>query len=240
MSSRNAWDFRSRVKSRRNNLYSMLNKIYFAVIYFHIPSVRLTKVLYSWLRNLIILTSSVIRYLAKVFYYEPTFRALCVEVGDNLVIEKLPYISGAGSIFVGTNVRLSGKIGISIGGPQFGPGLLRIGDHTFLGHNCAIIANKEVIIGNHCLIAGGVRIHDNDGHPTEPELRRLGEPAPARSVKPVRIGDNVWVGSGSIILKGVTIGMNSIIGAGSVVTENIPPNCIATGNPAKVIKILNP
>jgi maltose O-acetyltransferase len=56
------------------------------------------------------------------------------------------------------------------------------------------------------------------------------------SAKPILIEENVWLGYGAIVLKGVTIGKNSIIGAGSVVTTNIPANCIAAGNPCRVIK----
>ena len=57
---------------------------------------------------------------------------------------------------------------------------------------------------------------------------------------PVTLGDNVWIGDSAIVCKGVAIGENSIIGAGSVVVGDIPPNCIAAGNPAKIIKELDP
>lgn len=54
--------------------------------------------------------------------------------------------------------------------------------------------------------------------------------------KKIKIGDNVWIGWGVIILKGVSIGDNSVIAAGSVVVSDIPENCIAAGNPAKLVK----
>lgn len=53
---------------------------------------------------------------------------------------------------------------------------------------------------------------------------------------PVRINDGAWIGGGAIILPGVTIGKNSVIGAGSIVTHSIPDNCVAVGNPCRVIK----
>ena len=66
------------------------------------------------------------------------------------------------------------------------------------------------------------------------------EPQPRRdkleAAKPITIGDNVWLGGGAIILPGVTIGENSVVGAGTVVTKDIPANCVAVGNPARVIK----
>lgn len=55
---------------------------------------------------------------------------------------------------------------------------------------------------------------------------------------PITVEDNVWIGGGSIILAGITIGTGSVIGAGSVVTKSIPANCVAVGNPCKVIRYL--
>lgn len=72
-------------------------------------------------------------------------------------------------------------------------------------------------------------INDTDWHSDD---WRTGPPAK------VVIGNNVWLGSGVVVLKGVEIGKNSLIGAGSIVTKSIPPNCIAAGNPARVIRQL--
>jgi Acetyltransferase (isoleucine patch superfamily) len=58
--------------------------------------------------------------------------------------------------------------------------------------------------------------------------------------KPIKIGNNVWVGDHALVCKGVTIGENSIVGAGAVVTRDIPPNIIAAGNPARVVKEIDP
>jgi maltose O-acetyltransferase len=69
-------------------------------------------------------------------------------------------------------------------------------------------------------------------HPIDPELRRQKYEA----AKPIVIGNNVWLGGGAIVLAGVTIGENSVIGAGAVVTRDIPPNVVAAGNPARVIR----
>lgn len=96
------------------------------------------------------------------------------------------------------------------------------------------------------MIAHNVNIFDNDTHPTDYLERRqdaenilcYGKFEDFSSLKkaPVMIGDDVWIGCNSIILKGVTIGNGSIVAAGSVVTKDVPANVIVGGNPAKILK----
>jgi carbonic anhydrase/acetyltransferase-like protein (isoleucine patch superfamily) len=99
-----------------------------------------------------------------------------------------------------------------------------------------ICAAARVIIGDQCVIGANVTIVDTDFHSLGPEWRSTSEDGLRALVSPVNIGNNVFIGGGSYILKGVTIGEGAVIGAGSVVTKNVPPNVIAAGNPAKVIK----
>ena len=89
----------------------------------------------------------------------------------------------------------------------------------------------EVRIGNDVLIAPNVQILAAC-HPLDPEERRSGK----EFGKPITIGDNAWIGGGVIICPGVKIGENAVIGAGSVVTKDIPANCVAAGNPCKIMK----
>ncbi len=96
-------------------------------------------------------------------------------------------------------------------------------------------AHKKITIGNHVKIGGNCIIIDTDAHNMDFKLRR--SPSTDRGVSsPVVIEDDVFIGMNCLILKGVTIGARSIIAAGSVVTKSIPADCIAGGNPAKVIK----
>ena len=94
---------------------------------------------------------------------------------------------------------------------------------------------KEIQVGNDCLIGADVLIADTDFHPLRPSERHDSQKAFAEA-KPVRIMENVFIGSRVIVLKGVTIGAGSVIGSGSVVTQDIPAGCIAAGNPCRVIR----
>lgn len=102
----------------------------------------------------------------------------------------------------------------------------------------AIIARSKTIqIGEDCMLAPNVTIVDSDFHATWPPYARRKELDVATDAG-VTLERNVWVGMGTIILKGVTIGENSVIGAGSVVKDDIPANCLAAGVPARVIRML--
>jgi maltose O-acetyltransferase len=73
-------------------------------------------------------------------------------------------------------------------------------------------------------------------HPTEPEPRR----AKWEAAQPITIGANVWLGGGVIVLPGVTIGENTVVGSGAVVTRDLPANVVAVGNPARIVRRLDP
>ena len=104
---------------------------------------------------------------------------------------------------------------------------ITIGDNTSIGDRTEIHSGNSVEIGAGCNIAWDVCIMDRDYHKFNSETEIL---------KPVKIGDNVWIGCGCILLKGVSIGDGAVVAAGSVVTRDVPPACLAAGNPAKVIK----
>ena len=113
--------------------------------------------------------------------------------------------------------------------------VLTIGDNVGISQ-AALVCHKSITIGDNVKIGGGVCIYDTDFHSLDPVIRRSSEDLKNRAEKPVVIGNNVFIGAKSIILKGVTIGENCVIGAGSVVTKTVPANQIWAGNPAKFIR----
>lgn len=110
-----------------------------------------------------------------------------------------------------------------------------IGDNVGISGS-TICARKRVTIGNNVLIGSGCLITDSDAHPLDWRDRRDVYDEKTLSA-PVAIGNDVFVGARSLILKGVKIGDRAVIGAGSVVTKDVPADALVAGNPAKVIRI---
>lgn len=107
---------------------------------------------------------------------------------------------------------------------------IRLGDGVFLNFNCVLLDSISIDIGAGTQIGPAVQIYGAD-HPRDPAQRRAG----LEFGRPVKIGANVWIGGGAIILPGVTIGDDAIIGAGAVVTRDVPAGATFAGNPARRI-----
>lgn len=126
---------------------------------------------------------------------------------------------------------------------------VHIGEFTLM-NGSRIICDDEVSIGDFCLISWNTVLMDSYRVPIEPASRRpwlermaqhsprrVNDPVPAR---PIRIGHNVWIGFDSVVLPGITIDDGAIVGARSVVNENVPPYAIVAGNPARIVRQLDP
>ncbi len=111
---------------------------------------------------------------------------------------------------------------------------IHLGDNVYFNTNCLILDSAPVHIGNNVLIGPGVHIY-TASHPLEQDLRRQYSIA-----KPVTIESDCWIGGNSVICPGVTIGQGTVVGAGSVVTKSLPSFVMAAGNPARIIKHLEP
>lgn len=106
-----------------------------------------------------------------------------------------------------------------------------VGDYFFANHNCQILDGGKVTFGDHVFIAPNC-VFTTAEHAIDAQQRNEG----LEVALPIKIGNNVWIGAGVIVLGGVEIGDNTVIGAGSVVTKNIPSNVIAVGTPCRVLR----
>ncbi|MEQ8861139.1 MAG: acyltransferase [Pseudomonadales bacterium] len=115
-----------------------------------------------------------------------------------------------------------------------GGGRIEIGDYALICPGVRIDSACQVSVGRNTMLAAGVYLTDADWHDVYDRTRIIGAHAP------IILEDNVWIGDGAIVCKGVTIGANSVVGAGSVVTRDVPANVVAAGNPATVVRALDP
>ena len=151
--------------------------------------------------------------------------------------------SGNNVIAIGDNCYFSSGDAVNpISSNLQGAIYLEKGASLKIGNNVGMSSTRmwihdSVTIGDNVKIGACVLITDTDAHPLDFLARRTSNEGTKSA--PIVIEDDVWVGAHSIILKGVTIGARSIIGAGSVVVRSIPADCVAAGNPCKVIKSIN-
>ena len=113
-------------------------------------------------------------------------------------------------------------------------GVVSIGAKTVLGQECTVSAYQHVSIGRECVIADRVMLIDFDHGVVE-----VDRPIRLQGIykRDVRVGNNVWIGYGACILRGVTIGDNAIVGTSAVVTKDVPPNAVVAGIPARVVRM---
>ena len=174
----------------------------------------------------------------------------------NAVIDETAYVETSFSFYLD---RSEPPAGVRIGrgastylGTMFdvGPrGRVSLGAHALV-HGARIICDAEVEIGDYALISWNVVLMDTYRVPTEtPARRRELERVPTRArrfidagvpAQPVRVGPNVWIGFDSCVLPGVRIGEGAVVGARSVVTEDVPPYTVVAGNPARLVRRLDP
>ncbi|QQD18981.1 acyltransferase [Spongiibacter nanhainus] len=180
------------------------------------------------------------RYLQFRGWYTAHFLApACDELGEYATVMKPWYVSISGpNIRIGRSATIVGEVDsrvkIGVWGRDTGQGSITIGDYVMISPGTRISASDEITIGHSVMMAHGVYITDSDWHDVYDRTQR------SDAVCPVRIGDNVWLGDRCTVLKGVTIGENSVVAACAVVTRDVPANVVVAGNPARVVKELDP
>jgi acetyltransferase-like isoleucine patch superfamily enzyme len=183
-------------------------------------------------------------YLKKLFtqiqnlYVKHFIKPQLSFLGTGFTFMKPWYVKVFGSpIHIGKFATLiassDNKIRLSVWSNSPDKGSIHIGNYCMICPGVRIGSAEQIRIGDNCMIASNSYIADSDWHDIYNRIE-MGKTAP------VDIADNVWVGEGAIVCKGVSIGKNSIIGAGAVVVSDIPPNCISAGNPARIVKHLDP
>lgn len=179
------------------------------------------------------------------------FMLIGIKFGKNMRVFDKVYISGHGTITIGDNFVFTSGSSINpicrnIKGcihTATEDSKITIGNNVGISSAC-IWSQTSITIGDNVNIGGDCLIMDSDAHPHDYMKRRrgfativgIGKYLKDIPSKPITIGDDSWLGARCIVLKGVNIGARSIIAAGSVVTKDIPEDCIAAGNPAKVLK----
>jgi maltose O-acetyltransferase len=110
---------------------------------------------------------------------------------------------------------------------------IHLGRNVFVNYQCVFLDCARIEIGNDVQIGPAVQLYTAQ-HPLDPTVRRSG----LESARAIRIGNDVWIGGGAVVLPGVTIGDRSIVGAGAVVVRDVPPDTVVVGNPARVVRTL--
>jgi len=201
------------------------------------PAVPVIPVLHHLVFHLHIFIGNLLADIGRVFYFTPLFKSQVKGEKTNLYLYSgMPQILGNLDITLGENVRMSGISTFcgrvfSIEKPR-----LDIGNNVDIGWQNAISIGTKVVIEDDVRLAGKVFLAGFPGHPIENEARAQGQPDLECQIGDIIIKQGAWLGTGVTVLAGVTIGQGAIIGAGSVVTKDIPDNCIAAGNPARIVK----
>ena len=172
------------------------------------------------------------------------FMGFGIKVGSGLVSYGIPYVyvSRKGLCKIGKNFLVSNSLLSSISGNKMKARIeVRSGANLLIGDSVGIsgvtiFCSDSITIGDNTKIGFGSHVYDTDFHSLDPQIRNSSKDLICAKKSPVHIGKNVFIGTQTIVLKGVTIGDNSIIAAGSVVTKSVPNNEIWGGNPAKFLR----
>ncbi len=219
-----------KIRRKEGKIFSLLHDVY---IWAQNVEIKYP----SCLVSIIIFARFVLReswyWMKNKFYCEPILRHRCTTVGRRVKTDgDIPLIYGTGNIYIGDSVKIGNRQTWSVMAALYSDPVLSIGSNTNINYCVEISVRKRVEIGSHCRIAGEVKIFDNNSHSIYYKNdRRMTK----EDVAPVKIEDYVWIGTRSVILKGVTIGRGAVVAAGSVVTKDVPAMSIVAGNPATVV-----
>lgn len=182
---------------------------------------------YSFLLRLRFLVNKLTVSL-RISYY----RSLGMHIGKRTTIGQI-YSSWPNKVKIGDNSTINSQVFFTLDSPFSADNEILIGNNVFIGDLCKIHCKTRVTIGDNTLIASSSTLVDA-GHGFDRNLRYNQQ---SNISEPIVLENDVWIGTGCIILSGVTIGEGSAVGAGSLVNKSIPPYQIWAGSPAKFIRI---
>jgi acetyltransferase-like isoleucine patch superfamily enzyme len=163
------------------------------------------------------------------FYY----RMLGVRLRGYVWMRQIEIPRNYHEIEIAAGVSLDRGVVLLCAGPPTGSTKIRIGAGTYINRYTMLDAADCLEIGSDCALGPACYVTDHD-HGQNPLATPLGQPLVNA---PTRLGNGVWLGAHVVVLKGVTIGDRAVVGAGSVVTKDIPPDAVAIGVPARVVRI---
>lgn len=183
-----------------------------------------------------------IRALFKVrtsIHYHLFFKKKFASIGGKPLVWGIWNVEVYGpNISIGKNVVIVGAGGsrTRIGSVNFAgyKGTIQIGDNVLVMNGVRISSASRIIIGDDCMLANFCYLTDADWHDLHNRIKPIGD------ASPIVLEKGVWIGDSAIICKGVHIGENSVVGAGSVVRKNVPANVVVAGNPARIVRRLDP
>jgi acetyltransferase-like isoleucine patch superfamily enzyme len=189
---------------------------------------------------------ALVRFLLRNRMLTPEYAGLALRLlwrryltptGRRMALRGMLFLGGGVQLQIGPAARVTFGRWVWIGhGTKIRchEGEVRIGDKTVLGQECTISAYQHVSIGEQCIVADRVMLIDFDHNVAEVE-----RPIRTQGIykRDVRVGNNVWIGYGAQILRGVSVGDNAIVGASAVVTKDVPANAVVAGTPARVVRM---
>ncbi len=177
-----------------------------------------------------------------MFIYRLLFKINKVRYGRDLTLKGLPVVVNRGRISIGDNVCIKSSFLSNLAGlyqrtvicARTSEAVIRIGSDCGIS-GATIYARKHISIGDRTLIGANTKILDNDFHPVEAEAR-FRDDKDLIGTRPVKIGNDCFIGCNCLILKGTELGDGCVVGAGSVVTGKYPAGSVIGGNPAKLLR----
>ncbi len=228
--------FRLWVKQGDSPFAKGLRRLFYGVRAFEIPA---PKWIFSILYRAHGVVAAAVSNATRVFYYTPVFKSRIANRPRALYLYSgMPLVLGRLQIEIGDGSRVSGITTFSGRSSALTMPLLSIGSNVDVGWQCSIAVGSRVVLQDNVRLAGRCLLAGYPGHPLNARDRAAGLPETDDQVGDIVLEENVWLATDVKVMAGVRIGRNTVVAAGSVVTRDLPPNVLAAGVPAKVIRTL--